>query len=284
MEEKNEIRPKIGIGYHIGHLTVESDTGERKSGYTVWKCRCDCGGTIHLDTRCLQRGKVRDCGCRTKVRPGQNDLTGRRFGRLVCLEPTDERGQGGTVIWRCRCDCGKECLAAAAQLTKGYKRSCGCLSHPPIKDFIGRRFGMLTVLSYEGKHEGMHRWRCRCDCGQETVVGQTLLQSGKTRSCGCLQKSTYIDNLKLIDGTSVTILESLKKRKSTSSSGITGVYRDKKSGKWIAQITFKGKKYHLGTFDKIEEAAEARKQGEEMHDEFLEWYHSTYDKKLTASG
>ena len=90
MEEKNEIRPKIGIGYHIGHLTVESDTGERKSGYTVWKCRCDCGGTIHLDTRCLQRGKVRDCGCRTKVRPGQNDLTGRRFGRLVCLEPTDE--------------------------------------------------------------------------------------------------------------------------------------------------------------------------------------------------
>ena len=47
----------------------------------------------------------------------------------------------------------------------------------------------------------MHRWRCRCDCGNETIVGQTPLQSGKTKSCGCLQSETYRDNLKLVDGT-----------------------------------------------------------------------------------
>lgn len=44
---------------------------------------------------------------------------------------------------------------------------------------------MLTVLEYAGKQGGMHRWRCLCDCGKESIVGQTLLQSGKNKSCGC---------------------------------------------------------------------------------------------------
>ena len=55
----------IQIGYRVGRLTAEEPTGEKKAGYTVWKCRCDCGGEIALDTRCLQRGTVRDCGCST---------------------------------------------------------------------------------------------------------------------------------------------------------------------------------------------------------------------------
>lgn len=45
---------KIKVGYRVGMLTVESKTDVRKSGYIVWKCRCDCGGEIELDTRCLQ--------------------------------------------------------------------------------------------------------------------------------------------------------------------------------------------------------------------------------------
>lgn len=192
MEKTITTRQKIEIGLQFGHLTVEAPTENRKNGYMIWRCRCDCGGEILLDTRCIQRGTVRDCGCRTKVQPGQIDLTGKRFGRLMCLEPTDRRGYGGAVVWRCRCDCGNECLAVSTQLTKGYKKSCGCLSHPPLKDFIGKRFGMLRVVEYAGKRDGLHRWKCRCDCGRDTVVGQTLLQSGKTSSCGCRKKQSIL--------------------------------------------------------------------------------------------
>lgn len=269
---------KIRPGYRIGKLTVREATDRRKNGYTIWSCACDCGGCIELDTRTLQRGTVRDCGCKTRVRAGQKDLTGQRFGRLVCLEPTEERSKnGGGVIWRCRCDCGNECLSPSGQLLKGYKKSCGCLSHPPLKDYVGKRFGMLTIIEYAGKHNGMHRWKCRCDCGNETVVGQTLLQSGKTKSCGCLQTSVVKENLQLCEGTSVTILESLKNHKnSNNTSGYTGVYQNKKSGRWIAQIGFRGKMYYLGSYEKIEDAVRARKCGEEMHEEFLEWYYSSY--------
>lgn len=271
---------RIGVGYRVGHLTVEEASGEKRSGYRIWRCRCDCGGEILLDTRYLQRGTFVDCGCMTRVKPGQRDLTGQRFGKIVCMEPTDRRTGDGSVIWRCRCDCGQECAVSVRQLLSGNKKSCGCLSCPPLKAYVGKRFGQLTVLEYAGKTAGMHRWRCRCDCGAETVVGQTLLQTGKTKSCGCLQGTIIRENLKLYEGTSVTILEAAKRRRTAANGGrYPGVYQNKRNGKWVAQITFKRKTYYLGSFDKLEDAVKARQRGEAVHDEFLEWYHQLHEKE-----
>ncbi len=288
MSEKMEKKklPKIEAGFQLGHLKVISDTGNRKNGYIIWNCLCDCGASIELDTRTLQRGTVRDCGCITKIKPGQKDLTGMRFGRLIAFEPTQERGKSGGIIWRCRCDCGNECYAVSTQLTKGYRKSCDCWRHPRRKDFIGKTFGQLTVIDYAGKRSGMHRWKCLCTCGRETIVGQTLLQTGKTKSCGCLQASIITENMRFIEGTSVTLLETVDKRRlSTNSSGYTGVYLNRRKQKWIAQIGFKGKNYYLGMYEKIEEAVEARKKAEDrIYGEFLDWYYETYpDKKKIHS-
>lgn len=54
------------------------------------------------------------------------DITGRRYGRLVAIKPTDEM-QDNTRVWLCHCDCGKECLTSLNRLTQGLVRSCGCL-------------------------------------------------------------------------------------------------------------------------------------------------------------
>ncbi len=278
-----QVRPKIGIGYRAGRLQVVEATGDRKNGYTIWRCRCDCGGEILLDTRCLQRGTVTDCGCVSRVKPGQRDITGMRFGMLTALEPTGEV-MYESAVWRCICDCGNEIHVPLRQLTLGYRKSCGCLGHPARKDYIGRRFGRLTVTGYAGKCGGMHQWKCVCDCGRETVVGQTRLQSGKTKSCGCLQSEIYRKNLKLIDGTSVTILEAGKKHRliASNTSGHTGVYMDRRRSKWIAQITFKGKTYYLGAYDDKQAAVKARERGEEMHEDFLEWYYA--DRETQEKG
>jgi len=281
---EREKKPQIQAGCRVGSLTVAAPTAERKSGYMVWRCVCDCGGEIFLDTRCLQRGTVRDCGCKTAVGPGKKDLTGQRFGMLICLEPTDQRGNGGGVMWRCRCDCGKECLADSAQLLRGYKKSCGCLSRPPVENLVGKRFGMLTVLEYAGKENRVHLWRCRCDCGRETVVRHGYLVSGHTKSCGCLRKEQMVENLCLADGTSAAILEATKNRLiASNTSGYNGVYRNRKREKWTAQITFKGKTYYLGSYDKIEDAVKARLRGEEMYDDFLQWYYAEYPEKKAGT-
>ena len=131
----------IRVGYRIGKLTVAEATDRRKNGYVVWKCCCDCGGEIFLDTRSLQRGAIRDCGCASVVGPGQRDVSGQKFGRLTAMRPTGERGAGGNMIWQCRCDCGKEICVDLNQLVSGNKKSCGCLKNPPLKDFVWQADG-----------------------------------------------------------------------------------------------------------------------------------------------
>lgn len=37
--------PKIGVGFQVGKLTVIEPTPKRKSGYKIWRCRCQCGLT-----------------------------------------------------------------------------------------------------------------------------------------------------------------------------------------------------------------------------------------------
>lgn len=51
----------------------------------------------------------------------------------------------------------------------------------------GRRFGLLTVMSYVRSTRHRHTvWLCQCDCGGQKEVGRLELTSGHTRSCGCL--------------------------------------------------------------------------------------------------
>lgn len=149
-----------------------------------------------------------------------------------------------------------------------------------MEDLTGRFFGRLTVLEQAEWKNGTSYWRCRCECGNETTVRYAYLITGHTKSCGCLQRGAILDNLRLVDGTSVTKLEAMRNRTiSSNTSGYTGVYRQKNSGKWAAQITFKNKTYYLGAYNNIDDAIKARKRGEEMHDDFLEWYYETHSRR-----
>lgn len=58
-----------------------------------------------------------------------------------------------------------------------------------IKDLTGLKFGRLTVIERaENDKRGGARWRCKCDCGNETVVAGGKLKRGLTKSCGCLNR------------------------------------------------------------------------------------------------
>lgn len=129
-------------GKRYGMLVAVAPTDQRKAGYTVWRCRCDCGREILVESRRLKRGTISDCGC-TSVR-ARRDLRGQRFGKLLAVKETNRRGKGGSVIWHCQCDCGNTIDAPSNQLLSGYRKSCGCLSRPPLKNWIGKQFGDLT--------------------------------------------------------------------------------------------------------------------------------------------
>lgn len=65
----------------------------------------------------------------------------------------------------------------------------------------------------------------------------------------------------------------------TNTSGVKGVYYSKKRNKWIAQIMFKQKCYYLGGYERIEDAAETRKEAEKrIFGDFLIWYQNEFPK------
>lgn len=54
-------------------------------------------------------------------------------------------------------------------------------------ELSGRRFGRLLVLGRAGSNEkGNSLWKCRCDCGKETIIVGYSLTGGRSKSCGCL--------------------------------------------------------------------------------------------------
>ena len=90
------------------------------------------------------------------------------------------------------------------------------------------------------------------------------LRSGHTGSCGCKPSATYVD------GTCVELIRARTVR-SNNTSGVTGVEYISRSGLWKAVIFFKGKRHYLGSYQKFEDAVQARKRAEEeLFDAFLE--------------
>ena len=58
-------------------------------------------------------------------------------------------------------------------------------------DLTGQRFGRLVAerpLQKRGSG-GCVLWLCKCDCGNEHVVTTNALNTGNTKSCGCLAKA-----------------------------------------------------------------------------------------------
>lgn len=128
MSGTNETNSKEDlIGKTFGNLTV-LDLVKSSNG-TLCQCRCACGNTALVRRSWLVSGRRTTCGCRTyqKDDPRANvkeDLTGKRFGRLVVLERSGHIG--AKVAWLCKCDCGNTKRIRGEFLRRGSTTSCGC--------------------------------------------------------------------------------------------------------------------------------------------------------------
>ena len=154
----------------------------------MWKCRCKCGTEKAVRGCHLITGASTKCEkCRAKA--NIIDLTNQRFGKLIALEPTDQRSDS-SVKWKCKCDCGNICYISSQSLIRGDTQSCGCLAQEKRierhDDLTGQRFGRLVALEYVSSTQNKYpSWKCRCDCGNETIVLKQALVTGATTSCGC---------------------------------------------------------------------------------------------------
>ena len=124
---------KINLsGQQFNYLTVlgEVPKAERRNPKRVeWRCQCECGNITTVITNYLTSGHTKSCGCHRASTARKNftkDLTGKVFNSLTALEPTENRGADGSIVWKCQCKCGNIHYASTNSLNNGAIGSCGC--------------------------------------------------------------------------------------------------------------------------------------------------------------
>lgn len=131
------------------------------------------------------------------------------------------------------------------------------------KDITGMTFGYLTAIEPTGeKNRGDYVWMFRCKCGNTVKLPATRALLGNTLSCGCLKGEALKASRKYFGGTSIVQSMTEHVESTRSVSGYTGV--SPKRDKWQAYITYKGVRYSLGSYFKIEDAVKARARAKEI--------------------
>jgi len=195
------------IGQRIGMLTVLSETeaGVDARGHPLRRfiCRCDCGTEKTVLYNNLKTYRPLSCGCTHFKRNPPVDLTGQRFGSLTVISETTPycpKKNYRKRRWLCKCDCGHETIVLHSNLTSDHgTRSCGCKSKSNARKPIpltltGNRYGKLVVTGPADPQKTVlgclrKQWKCKCDCGNTTIVAQDNLICGHTRSCGCMKRN-----------------------------------------------------------------------------------------------
>lgn len=132
------------------------------------------------------------------------NLVGKYFGELKVIKKSEKRASNGGVYWICQCSCGTVKEILGQSLKSGKTISCGHIGKENLKigqglnfqNLIGQQFGMLTVIAREHNKKGKIFWKCKCSCGNETVVMADNLRNGNTQSCGFCNESSH-GNIKI---------------------------------------------------------------------------------------
>lgn len=131
-----------------------------------------------------------------------------------------------------------------------------CASFKPRYNFGAGAYMAVRNKKINGKvrYYSMHRVIMGAESGDEVdhINGNTL--------------DNRRENLRLVSRSQNNMN---KRKQSNNKSGYKGVYQNKTSGRWVAQIIVRKKKYNLGAYATPEEAHEAYKAAAlELHGEF----------------
>ena len=224
----------------------------------------------------------------------KEDLTGRKFGRLTVIEQAEDYitpNKLKIAQWLCKCDCGNEIVARGASLTRARNatKSCGCIQKEVAREQMKKyntydlsgEYGIGYTTKGEEFYFDLEDYNLIKDyCWYIDDDGYVVSHyaSGHKGTIGMhrllFPDSKYVDHIKHKNNDNrksqlrpCTNQQNNMNRglQNNNTSGVTGVYFDKRRNKWCAQMHLNGKHIHFGCYDNFENAVKARKNGEEKY-------------------
>jgi hypothetical protein len=113
---------------------------------------CDPNTVAHK----LEKYNIKKIRSRNKL---YNDLSGKRFGKLLVISFSHKETIKKKIVWNCKCDCGNECKIRSSylQAKRCPARSCGCGLQrkrlPPNKYFPPNLFSRICTSAKRRKYE-----------------------------------------------------------------------------------------------------------------------------------
>lgn len=217
----------------------------------------------------------------------ENSRIGSRFSRLTIVdvgEPYITPKGVSCKRWKCLCDCGNFVLARYSALTSGNTKSCGCIRKGMIKPWMikhGFRYHPIWPVYYAM----IRRCVAEKDSNYTNYGGRGIKVCDRWASDFKEGFINFLEdmgerpegfNLDRIDPCGDYTPENCRwvdksvssyntRKKSTNTSGRTGVKWNEKLGKWISCIDVCGSYKHLGCFTSLDDAVKAREAAEILY-------------------
>ncbi len=124
-KQTRKSKPRVDLtGKQFGYLTPMFYIKGGK-----WHCKCQCGNELDVDTRNLNSGHTKSCGCLQKEKASNNTINMFDYEdenlKVIGRAGSDEQG---AALWKCLCKhCNNIFVTRGASIRAGYIKSCGCV-------------------------------------------------------------------------------------------------------------------------------------------------------------
>ena len=201
-------------------------------------------------------------------------MIGTKFNRLTVCAPAEKRGKRYLAL--CTCDCGRQTHVDVSKLRSGHTRSCGCLQReimqvkqtthglyfdPEFRTWsnMKKRCGEARWAKWYGHVKVCERWRE----SYENFLADVGRRPGEKHSLDRIDPTRGYEPGNVRWASRAAQARNTKNHE-TNKTGVRGVSWAASKHKWRAAIYVNNKQKHIGYFDDLQRAAEARKRAEDF--------------------
>lgn len=202
------------------------------------------------------------------------DMSGRRFDRLIVLSRGVNNGKSTT--WNCLCDCGNHCVKNSQHLKNGDTQSCGCKHVENVT-----KHGMCDTLTYKSWCNLIHRTSDEYDDEvnkkyyedkdvDPSWVGEGGFVNFLNDVGERLAENLSIDRINPLlgynkDNCRWTDKSTQAQNTKDSLNPMRGLIWRKDRNKWQVQLGYNGTNNYVGLYSELKDAQEARVKAELKH-------------------